>query len=82
MTLGNMHGQEFARDLRALFVDVDALDMGPLMRPGADIQAAAASMASDAGVNSLLLRVCLAATLVLCCAVLCHAFVQLRKFCG
>ena len=49
--------QDFARDLRALFADVDALNMGPLLRPGADIQAAAASMAADAGVNNLMLRV-------------------------
>lgn len=49
--------QDFANDLRVLFADVDALDMGPLMRPGADVQAAATSMANDAGVNNLVLRV-------------------------
>ena len=49
--------QDFAKDLRALFADVDALNMGPLLRPGADVQAAAASMAADAGVNNLMLRV-------------------------
>lgn len=51
--------QDFASDLRALFAGVEALNLGPLMQPGADVQAAAASMASDAGVNSLLLRVSL-----------------------
>ena len=51
--------QDFAEDLRKLFTEADALDMGPLMKPGADPQAAAASMASDAGVNNLLLQVCM-----------------------
>lgn len=49
--------QDFAEDLRNLFAKADALDMGPLMQPGVDPQAAAASMASDAGVNNLLLQV-------------------------
>ena len=50
--------QDFAEDLRRLFTEADALDMGPLMNPGVDPQAAAASMAGDAGVNNLLLQVC------------------------
>ena len=49
--------QDFAEDLRKLFAEADALDMGPLMQPGVDPQAAAASIASDAGVNNLLLQV-------------------------
>lgn len=49
--------QDFAEDLRTLFTDADALNVGDLMRPGADPQIAAASMASDAGVNKLLLQV-------------------------
>ncbi len=54
--------QDFAEDLRTLFAQADALDMGPLMQPGGNPQAAAADMATDAGVNKLLLQVC---TLVL-----------------
>lgn len=50
--------QDFAEDLRTLFAQADALDMGPLMQPGGSPQAAAADMASDAGVNKLLLQVC------------------------
>lgn len=50
--------QDFAEDLRTLFDEADALDMGPLLQPGANPQAAAANMASDAGVNKLLLQVC------------------------
>lgn len=50
--------QDFAEDLRKLFTEADALDMGPLMQPGVDPQAAAARMASDSGVNDLLLQVC------------------------
>jgi len=50
--------QDFAEDLRTLFAQADALDMGPLMQPGGNPQAAAADMASDAGVNKLLLQVC------------------------
>ena len=50
--------QDFAEDLRTLFNEADALDMGPLLQPGANPQAAAANMASDAGVNKLLLQVC------------------------
>lgn len=51
--------QDFAEDLRKLFAEADGLDMKPLLQPGVDPQAAAASMASDAGINSLLLQVCL-----------------------
>ena len=63
--------QDFAEDLRQLFAKADALDMGPLMQPGVDPQAAAASMASDAGVNNLLLQVCVIANTHICsvCAV-------------
>lgn len=50
--------QDFAEDLRTLFAQADALDMGPLMQPGGNPQAAAADMATDAGVNKLLLQVC------------------------
>ncbi|KAL0022009.1 hypothetical protein WJX77_005860 [Trebouxia sp. C0004] len=49
--------EDFAEDLRTLFAQADALDMGPLMQPGGNPQAAAADMASDAGVNKLLLQV-------------------------
>ena len=51
--------QDFAEDLRTLFAQADALDMGPLMQPGGNPQAAAADMATDAGVNKLLLQVCI-----------------------
>ncbi len=60
--------QDFAQDLRTLFAQADALDMGPLMQPGGNPQAAAADMATDAGVNKLLLQVC---TLVLQLHTLC-----------
>lgn len=53
--------QDFAEDLRKLFAEADGLDMKPLFQPGVDPQAAAASMASDAGINNLLLQVCMAA---------------------
>lgn len=49
--------EDFAEDLRTLFTEADALNVGDLMRPGADPQIAAASMASDAGVNKLLLQI-------------------------
>ncbi|DBA80249.1 TPA: hypothetical protein ACH3X2_007482 [Trebouxia sp. C0005] len=49
--------EDFAEDLRTLFAQADALDMGPLMQPGGNPQAAAADMATDAGVNKLLLQV-------------------------
>ena len=55
--------QDFAEDLRKLFTHADALDMKPLMQPGVDPQAAAASMASDAGINNLLLQVSMDADL-------------------
>ena len=58
--------QDFAADLRKLFAEADALDMGPLMQPGVDPQAAAASMASDARVNNLLLQVRLIADTHMC----------------
>ena len=51
--------QDFAEDLRKLFAEADGLDMKPLFQPGVDPQAAAASMASDAGINNLLLQVCM-----------------------
>ena len=53
--------QDFAEDLRKLFAEADGLDMKPLFQPGVDPQAAAASMASDTGINNLLLQVCMSA---------------------
>ena len=49
--------QDFAQDLRELFTNIDALGVGDMIQPGVDPQAAAASMASDAGVNKLMLQV-------------------------
>ena len=66
--------QDFAADLRKLFAEADALDMGPLMQPGVDPQAAAASMASDAGVNNLLLQVWFIADTT-CACIFCGAWV-------
>ena len=51
--------QDFAEDLRTLFAQADALNLGPLMHPGGNPQAAAADMATDAGINKLLLQVCI-----------------------